>query len=139
MPKIDSNNSSNSSMCIQDSLQDVPHTYNLRCVLWNTKREKIWFQTCSLVNWWQQGWWLVWIRRGKLIKVIMFSKIQFFSRTKLKMWCLLVVVVGMAGGMEMEGDTAGDAANLDLDNLDLLDQHPSTIAGGSDTRLKHNF
>ena len=107
------------------------------CSLEHKKGKKIWFQTCSLVNWWQQGWWLVWIRRGKLIKVIMFSKIQFFSRTKLKMWCLLVVVVGMAGGMEMEGDTAGDAANLDLDNLDLLDQHPST--SGSDTRLKHNF
>ena len=49
------------------------------------------------------------------------------------MWCLLVMVVGMAGGMEMEGDTGGDAGamdlDLDLDNVDLLDQHPSTIAG----------
>ena len=41
LPKIDSNNSSSSSsMFIQDSLQDVPHTYNLRCVLCNTKKGK---------------------------------------------------------------------------------------------------
>ena len=62
-----------------------------------------------------------------------FSKIQKLSKTQLKMWCLLVMVVGMAGGMEMEGDTGGDAGamdlDLDLDNVDLLDQHPSTIAG----------
>ena len=62
-----------------------------------------------------------------------FSKTQKLSKTQSKMWCLLVMVVGMAGGMEMEGDTGGDAGamdlDLDLDNVDLLDQHPSTIAG----------
>ena len=61
------------------------------------------------------------------------------QKCHLKMWCLLVMVVGMAGGMDMEGDTGGDAAmdlDMDLDNVDLLDQeHPSTIAGrGSGTR-----
>ena len=43
------------------------------------------------------------------------------------------MLLGMALGMEMEGDTGGDAGamdlNMDLDNVDLLDQHPSTIAG----------
>ena len=56
------------------------------------------------------------------------------------MWFLLVMVLGVAGGMEMDGGEAGggEAGNLemDLDNVDLLDQqHPSTIAGrGSGAR-----
>ena len=57
------------------------------------------------------------------------------QKCELKMWCLLVIVLGLASGMdlEMEGDGGGDAAmdlEMDLDNVDLLDQqHPSTIAG----------
>ena len=56
----------------------------------------------------------------------------------MNMWCLLVMVLGVTGGMEMEGEAGGDVGNLemDLDNVDLLDQqHPSTIAGrGGGTR-----
>ena len=54
------------------------------------------------------------------------------------MWCLLLMLLGMAGGMEMEveADTGGDAASMDmdLDNVELLDQHPSTISSGRDGR-----
>ena len=48
------------------------------------------------------------------------------------MWCLLVMVLGMTGGMEMEGDTGGgDVGTLEMDlDPDLLDQQaPSSIAG----------
>ena len=51
---------------------------------------------------------------------------------QLNMWCLLVMVLGMAGGMEMEGDTGGgDVGTLEMDlDPDLLDQQaPSSIAG----------
>ena len=44
--------------------------------------------------------------------------------------------------MEVETDTGGDAANMDmdLDNVELLDQHPSTISSGRDGRwLYHQF
>ena len=48
------------------------------------------------------------------------------------------MLLGMAGGMEMEveGDTGGDAASMDmdLDNVELLDQHPSTISSGREGR-----
>ena len=54
------------------------------------------------------------------------------------MWFLLLMLLGMAGGMEMEveADTGGDAASMDmdLDNVELLDQHPSTISSGRDGR-----
>ena len=54
------------------------------------------------------------------------------------MWCLLLMLLGMAGGMEMEveTDTGGDAAgmDMDLDNVELLDQHPSTISSGREGR-----
>ena len=54
------------------------------------------------------------------------------------MWCLLLMLLGMAGGMEMEveADTGGDAASMDmdLDNVELLDQHPSTISSGREGR-----
>ena len=54
------------------------------------------------------------------------------------------MLLGMAGGMEMEveADTGGDAAgmDMDLDNVELLDQHPSTISSGRDGRwLYHQF
>ena len=53
------------------------------------------------------------------------------------------MLLGMAGGMEMEveADTGGDAASMDmdLDNVELLDQHPSTISSGRDGRRpKHH-
>ena len=48
------------------------------------------------------------------------------------------MLLGMAGGMEMEveADTGGDAASMDmdLDNVELLDQHPSTISSGREGR-----
>merc|ERR1719153_90710 len=38
--------------------------------------------------------------------------------------------------MEVEADTGGDAASMDmdLDNVELLDQHPSTISSGREGR-----
>ena len=62
------------------------------------------------------------------------ANIKKLHKCQLSMWCLLVMVLGMTGGMEMEmeGDTGGgDVGTLEMDlDPDLLDQQaPSSIAG----------